>query len=129
AACLRGPAAPGLLRPVYAHICLEEGEVEVAAGALDEFVVASFAHPRHTLGWLMFMVECAWATARLGRKDCVPPLRSAMEPYAGQLMIGGFAGWIGGSVSLYLAMLAATAGDHPQADADFAAAAATHDRS
>jgi len=125
---LGGTAAPGFLRAVYAHICLEEGEPEVADGALDEFAAAGFAHPRHTLGWLMFLVECAWASARLGRKDCVPALRSAMEPYAGQLMIGGFAGWIGGSVSLYLAMLAATAGDYPQADADFAAAAATHER-
>ena len=51
-----------------------------------------------------------------------------MEPYADQLMIGSFAGWIGGSVSLYRAMLAATAADYAQAEAGFVAAAATHDR-
>lgn len=122
------PDAPSFARAVFAHTRLEEGDPEVAAGALGDFVATGFTHPRHTLAWLMFMVECAWSTARLGRKDCVPPLRSALEPYAGQLMIGGFAGWIGGSVSLYLAMLATTAGDYQQADADFAAAAATHER-
>jgi hypothetical protein len=51
-----------------------------------------------------------------------------MEPYAGQIQIGAFAGWIGGSVSLYLAMLAATVGDYTQAEAEFAVAAAIHDR-
>ncbi len=89
---------------------------------------AGFAHPRHTLGWLLFMVECAWATARLGRKDCAAPLRSALEPYADQLQIGAFAGLIGGSVSLHLALLATTASDWPEAETRFAAAAATHER-
>jgi hypothetical protein len=51
-----------------------------------------------------------------------------MGPYADQVMIGAFAGWIGGSVSMYLAMLAATDGDYAQADVEFAAAAATHER-
>ena len=125
---LGGTAAPGFIQAAYAHGCLDEGELEVAAGLLDEFAAAGFVHPRHTLGWLLFMVQCAAVTAGLGRKDCVPPLRSALEPYADQLVIAGFAGWIGGSVSLYLAMLAATAGDYPQAEVDFAAAAATHER-
>src|SRR5207247_1023162 len=70
--------ASGFLRAVYARISDEEGEPEIAAGVLDEFVDSGFVHPRHTLGWLMFMVECAWVTARLGRKDCVAPLRSAL---------------------------------------------------
>jgi hypothetical protein len=116
------------LRAVDAHMRVEEGAPEAAAGVLDELAASGLTHPRHTLAWLMFMVECAWATARLGRKDCVPPLRAAMEPYADQLMIGAFAGWIGGSVSLYLAMLAATADDWPEGETRFAAAAATHER-
>ena len=119
---------PGFVRAIYARILYEDGETNVAAGVLDQLAAGGFTHPRHTLGWLVFMVECAWVTTRLGRKDWVPPLRSAMEPYADQLMIGAFAGWVGGSVSLYLAVLAATAGDYAQADAEFAAAVATHDR-
>jgi class 3 adenylate cyclase len=119
---------PGFVLAMYARIRHENGESDVAAGVLDQLAAGGFTHPRHTLGWLVFMVQCAWVTARLGRKDWVPQLRSAMVPYADQLMIGAFAGWVGGSVSLYLAMLAATAGDYAQADAEFAAAAATHDR-
>jgi hypothetical protein len=119
---------PGFVRAMYARFCHEDGESDVAAGILDQLAAGGFTHPRHTLGWLVFMVQCAWLTARLGRQDCVPPLRSAMEPYADQIMIGAFAGWVGGSVSLYLAMLAATVGDYAQGDAEFAAAAATHDR-
>jgi class 3 adenylate cyclase len=119
---------PGFVRAMYARICHEDGESDVASGVLDQLAAGGFTHPRHTLGWLVFMVQCAWVTAWLGRKDCVPPLRTAMEPYADQIMIGAFAGWVGGSVALYLAMLAATAGDHTQADAEFAAAATTHDR-
>jgi len=119
---------PGFVRAMYARIFLEDGESDVASGVLDQLAPSGFTHPRHTLGWLVFMVQCTWVTARLRRKDCVPPLRSAMGPYADQVMIGAFAGWIGGSVSMYLAMLAATAGDYAQADVEFAAAAATHER-
>ena len=119
---------PGFVRAIYARISLEDGESDVAAGVLDQLAADGFTHARHTLGWLVFMTECAWVASRLGRKDWVAPLRSAMAPYADQLMIGSFAGWIGGSVSLYLAMLAATAADYGQAEADFAAAAATHER-
>ena len=119
---------PGFVRAIYARVLYEDGERDAAARILDQLAAADFIHPRHTLGWLVFMVECSWLTTRLGRRDCVAPLRTAMAPYADQLMIGAFAGWIGGSVSLHLANLAATAGDYAQADAEFAAAAATHDR-
>jgi hypothetical protein len=120
-------AGPGFVRAMHARLCQEDGDSAAAAGVLDELAATGFTHPRHTLGWLVFMVQSALVAARLGRKDWVPTLRSAIEPYADQLMIGAFAGWIGGSVSLYLAMLASTAGDYGQADVEFAAAAATHD--
>jgi class 3 adenylate cyclase/tetratricopeptide (TPR) repeat protein len=116
------------VRAMYGMIRLDAGDREPAADALDDGVANGFAHPRHSLAWLMFQVISAWCAARLGRKDCVPPLRAAMEPYADQIQIGAFGGWIGGSVSLYLAMLAATVGDYTQAEAEFAVAAATHDR-
>ena len=119
---------PRFVRAMYARVSLEDGEPDVAAGVLDQLAADGFTHPRHTLGWLVFMTECTWVASRLGRNDWVEPLRSAMAPYADQLMIGSFAGWIGGSVSLYLAMLAATAADYAQAEDDFAAAAAIHER-
>jgi class 3 adenylate cyclase len=119
---------PGFVRAMYARTCLEDGDSSSAAEVLEQLAADGFTHPRHTLGWLVFMVECARTTARLGRKEWVPQLRSAMVPYADQLMVAAFAGWISGPVSLFLAMLAATAGDYAQADAEFAAAAATQDR-
>ncbi len=122
------PGAAPFLRMVHAHIRQEQGDPGIAAALLDEYAATGFAHPRHSLAWLFFLVESAWITARLGRKDCVTPLRAALEPYAAQLQIGAFAGWIGGSVSLYLGLLTATAGDVSRADADFAAAALTHER-
>jgi hypothetical protein len=50
-----------------------------------------------------------------------------LQPYAHQLVVGTFAGWVTGSVALYLGMLATAAGDWADADARFAAAAATHE--
>ena len=88
-----------------------------------------FVHPTNNVAWLGFMVECAWLCARLGRVDYVPPLRSTLEPYADQLVVVAFAGWVAGSVALYLGLLCTTIGDWSEADrAHFATAAATHQR-
>jgi hypothetical protein len=87
-----------------------------------------FAYPRNNAAWIMFEAECARLCARLGRADCVPRLQPMLEPYADQFVVSGFAGALGGSVSLYLGLLATTVGDWPDAEARFVAAAATHER-
>ena len=51
-----------------------------------------------------------------------------LEPYADQLVVGSFAGWVSGSVAFYLGLLSTTSGDVQEAEAYFAAAAATHER-
>jgi hypothetical protein len=51
-----------------------------------------------------------------------------LEPYADQLVVGAFAGWITGPVAFFLAPLCATVADWSAADMYFAAAAATHER-
>ena len=51
-----------------------------------------------------------------------------LEPYADQLVVARLPGESAGSVALYLALLATTVGDWPEAEAYFAAAAATHER-
>ena len=76
----------------------------------------------------MFEANCAWLCARLDRADCVDLLRATLEPYADQLIVTAFAGNLTGTVALYLAMLATAIGDWPDAEARFAAAAATHER-
>jgi hypothetical protein len=117
-----------LLKAFYAVILVETDQGEAAVPWFDELAATGFAHPTNNVGWLMFMSECAWVCARLGRDDCVPRLRSMLEPYADQLVVGGFAGWVTGPVAFYLALLATTIGDWPEADAQFAATAATHER-
>jgi class 3 adenylate cyclase len=116
------------MRAGYGHILAETGDLEGAGQVLDEMVAMGFAHPRNTVAWLFFVTECARLSARLGREDCVPPLRSMLEPYADQLVVASFGGWVSGSVAFYLGLLAATIGDWPAAEAHFAAAAGTHER-
>jgi hypothetical protein len=112
----------------FACVLLETDQMEAAASVFDELAATGFAHPTNNVAWLMFTTECAWLCARLGRKDCVPRLRSMLEPYAGQLVVGGFAAFVTGPVAFYLSLLATTIGDWPDAETHFAAAAATHER-
>ena len=112
----------------YALVLLETDQMEAAASVFDELAATGFAHPTHNVGWLMFVTECAWACSRLGRDDCVPRLRAKLEPYAEQLVVGSFAGWVTGPVAFYLGLLATTVGDWENAEAHFTSAAATHER-
>jgi hypothetical protein len=112
----------------FACVLLETGQMEAAASVFDELAATGFAHPTNNVAWLMFTTDCAWLCARLGRKDCVPPLRSMLEPYAGQLVVSSFAAGVTGPVAFYLGLLATTIGDWPDAETHFAAAAATHER-
>ena len=112
----------------YALILLETDQMDAAASVFDELSATGFAHPTNNVAWLMFMTECAWVCSRLGRDDCVPRLRAMLEPYAEQLVVGCFAGWVTGPVAFYLGVLATTVGDWDNAEAHFTSAAATHER-
>jgi DNA-binding SARP family transcriptional activator len=117
-----------LMKAFHARCLAQTGQREAAADLFDEFCRTDFAYPTHNVAWLCFGSMCAWLCASLGRKDCVPRLRSWLEPYADQLVVGAFAAWVGGSVALYLGLLDTTAGDWPAAEAHFAAATTTHER-
>jgi DNA-binding SARP family transcriptional activator/class 3 adenylate cyclase len=124
AASTRNPHAMS----AHAHCLAETGQIEAAAALFDEFAANDFAYPTHNVAWLCYGMDCAWLCAQLGRTDCVPRLRSWLEPYADQLVVGAFAAMVGGSVAYYVGRLCSTIGDFPAADAHFAGAAATHDR-
>jgi hypothetical protein len=115
-------------KSINARVLPEVGRIEAAARLFDEFAAAGFAHPVYNASWLQFQANCAWLCARLDRRDCVELLRSNLEPYADQLIVTGFAAAVIGTVAFYLALLAATIGDWPEAEARFASAAATHER-
>lgn len=117
-----------LVKACYAHILAVTDRIERAAAVFDELAATGFSHPRHNVAWLLFATECTWLCSRLDRKDCVPPLRAMLEPYADQLVVFTFAGGVQGSVALYLGLLCAKSEDWPAADSYFAAAAATHER-
>ena len=116
------------MKAMYAQILAETDQLEGATSVFDDLAATGFAHPTHNVAWLCFCAECAWLCARLGRPDCAPGLRSMLEPYADQLVVGAFAGWVVGSVSFYLGLLSTTVGDWQQAEVHFAAAAADHER-
>jgi class 3 adenylate cyclase len=116
------------VKSMHAHILAEIGETGTARRYFDEIAATGFYHPTNTVAWLAFMAVCAWLTARFGRKDAVPFLRSTLEPYSDQFVIGAFGGWLAGSVSLYLGLLCQTTEDWDAAETYFAKAEATHER-
>ena len=115
-------------RAIYAFILVETGQRERAAALFDDLAATGFGHPTNNVNWLRFAADCAWLCARLDRPDGVAPLRSRLEPYADQLVVISLGGAVSGCVAYYLGLLCATAGDRAEADAHFAAAAATHQR-
>jgi tetratricopeptide (TPR) repeat protein len=117
-----------MVKAIYALILIETDQMEAAGGLFDDLAATSFAHPTNNVAWLRFAADSAWLCARLGRDDCVPLLRSRLEPYADQLVVISFAGGVTGSVAFYLGLLSTTIGDWEEAEAYFGAAAATHER-
>jgi class 3 adenylate cyclase/tetratricopeptide (TPR) repeat protein len=116
------------VKSVYGQVLAETGQTQTAACLYDELASTRFAHPTHNVAWLGFMIQSAWLSARFGRVDGALQLRPILEPYADQLVVGGFAGWVVGSVAYYLGLLCRTIRDWPAADTYFTAAAATHER-
>jgi class 3 adenylate cyclase len=120
---------PGsFFKALHAIILAEAGQIDAATELFDGFAAQGFAFPRNNAAWIMFEAECARLCASLDRADCAPLLRPMLEDYADQFVLAAFAGHLGGSVSLYLGLLATTVGDWSDAEARFAAAAATHQR-
>ena len=117
-----------MMKALAADWTAQTGEMPAAAEVFDELAAMGFDHPPNNAAWIVFFTECAWLCARLGRVECVPRLRSALEPFADQLVLGAFAAWIGGPVAFFLGMLATAVGDWSEAEAHFAAAAATQAR-
>jgi hypothetical protein len=117
-----------LMKAIYARILAETDRRDAAAQVFDEIAATGFAHPTNNVAWLVFFTECAYLSTHLGRDDGVPRIRSTLEPYADQLVVGAFAGWVSGSVAFYLGLLSTTIHDWLAAEGYFAAAAATHER-
>ncbi|HKY75154.1 MAG TPA: hypothetical protein VJS45_03370 [Acidimicrobiia bacterium] len=116
------------VKAVHSQLLVDVGQTSAAAAAFDEIAATGFYHPTNTVAWLGFMIECAWLAAHFGRKDAAPFLRAKLEPYSHQFVTGAFAGWIGGAVAHYLALLCRVSEDWEAAEAYFVDAAVTHER-
>jgi len=112
----------------YAVILAESGQTDAAAHLFDELSATGFAQPTNNVAWLMFHGWCALLCAQFSRQDCVPLLKSRLEPWADQLIVGAFGGWVSGPVSFHLGLLATTADEWEEAEVRFAAAAAIQER-
>ena len=117
-----------MIKAGYAIISSENGQRGRAARLFDELAATGFAHPTNNVAWLHFHGFCAILCTRLGRRDCVPVLKSRLAPWGDQLIAAAFAGWISGPVTYHLGLLATTAGEWDEAESYFAAAATTQER-
>jgi class 3 adenylate cyclase len=78
------------------------------------------------VGWIRAVADLAAVCAHLGDVSRAAELSDLLAPYADQLVAAG--GVLTGSVSYYLGLLGVTLQRFEEAEARFAAAAATHER-
>ena len=123
-----GRARYPMMIAALAVITMENGREEEASRLFDELVASDFAHPTNNVAWLNFHGFCARVCAHLDRRDCVPILKARLEPWADQLIVASFAGWVTGPVAFHLGLLATTAGEWDEAESYFAAAAVIQER-
>jgi predicted ATPase/class 3 adenylate cyclase/DNA-binding SARP family transcriptional activator len=116
------------VKAVYGNLLTETDRWHEAGEVFDGLAATGFAAPPNNVLWLRNAAECACLCARLGKAASAPTLRSMLEPYADQLVVIAQGGAISGSVAHYLGLLAATTRDWNDAEAYFAAAAATYER-
>jgi hypothetical protein len=98
-----------------------------AREAFEELAVSEFAHLPVDSIWLRCLTDCAAVCAYLGDAARAAALYRLLAPYPDQLPVF-VVGTASGSVLHYLGLLATTIGRFDDAEARFAAAAATHER-
>ncbi len=76
--------------------------------------------------WMLTMPACALVAARLADRPRASALYGLLAPYNAQFVFAFGVAW--GAVAHYLGLLAATLDRFEEAEAHFAAAAATHER-
>jgi predicted ATPase/class 3 adenylate cyclase len=116
-------SARSLLALAYAEL----DRADQARTLYEELAAAEFAHVPVDAVWLRCLTDCASVCAYLGDAARAPALYRLLAPYGDQLPVF-VVGTAGGSVLHYLGLLAATMGRFDDAEARFAAAAATHQR-
>ncbi|MGH2627991.1 MAG: hypothetical protein ACRDHY_15230, partial [Anaerolineales bacterium] len=119
----RSPLFHGFLAVSYCEV----GRTEDARRVFDDLVPAVFDLPVE-IAWVALMTDLASVCAHLGDAHWAAALSDQLAPYPNQLPTLTHGGVVGGSVAHHLGMLASTLGHYDEAEARFAAAAATHGR-
>ena len=124
-ASVRDPTAVPAFVPLAAHVLIEIGRADEAAGFLAEGAAADYELPRDAV-WLTGTQLWGEAVARAGDADSAQLLFDRLLPCSGGLAFTGISTY--GAVDRVLALLAARLGRVDEADRLFAAAVATHER-
>lgn len=111
------PARP-VFRCVLAHLRARTGQHERAASDLAELTADAIAALPFDQEWLLGMSLLAEASARVGDNDAAAVLYPSLLPWA-HLIVADYPEAIRGSVSRYVALLAAQLGLTDDADAHF----------
>jgi class 3 adenylate cyclase len=116
-------SAKSLLALAYAEL----DRADQARTLYEELAAAEFTRLPMDAVWLRCLTDCARVCAFLGDTARAGALYRLLAPYRDQLPVF-VVGTAGGSVHHYLGLLATTMGRFDDAEARFAAAAATHQR-
>lgn len=104
----------------------EQGDLPEASRVLEADAAAGFRDIPWDIVWLTTVCLYAEVATRLRARPAAATLATMLAPYKGQVVFNSTS--VHGSVAHFAAGLAAVLGDLPAADADFAAAADTHQR-
>ena len=109
-----------------ALLLYESGRSEEARVVYERLAGPGFGAVPLDNVWMLTMPACALVTAHLGDRPGASELYGLIAPYGEQFAFAYAGAW--GAVAHYLGLLAATLDRFDEAEAHFAAAAATHER-
>jgi tetratricopeptide (TPR) repeat protein len=121
--------ATAIYPPYQAHLALllcESGRSDEGRIVYERLAGTDFAALPVDNGWMQTMAACALVCAHLGDRRGASVLHALLAPYGDQFVFAYGGAW--GAVAHYLGLLAATLDRFDEAEARFAAAAATHER-
>jgi tetratricopeptide (TPR) repeat protein len=122
----RNSTTNALFQAYLALVLCESGRSDEARVPYERLAGTGFAAVPVDNGWMQAMSACALVCARLGDRPGASALYGLLAPYADQFVFAYGGAW--GAVAHYLGLLAATLDRFDEAEARFAAAAATHER-
>jgi tetratricopeptide (TPR) repeat protein len=111
-----------------AQLWTQAGELDRARRILHQLAGADFSQVRRDVDWLLTVTVLTEVAAAVGDRDLAAHAIELLVPYAGRGVSNGGAVTFGGVVDHYLALAAATIGDHEAASRWFGSALQAYER-